>query len=83
MAKYVVIHGSFIAGKTVTGIGGSIELTDEERAHLDPLNEKLAAPEAFGAMQQVKQATAVIEAAKAPAPKTVKPEPAPKKDGGK
>jgi hypothetical protein len=82
MAKFIVVHGTFNPGKNAIGHGGSIELSPEEKAHLDPDGNKLVTPDVFDAMQKKAAASAVVEAAKAPA-KAPEPKAAPKKDGGK
>ena len=84
MPKYIVTHGSFVAGKAVTGIGGELEMSAEEKAHLDPDGNKLATPEVYAAMQKKAEAEAVlVKAAEAPKPKAeAKPEPKPALKGG-
>ena len=80
MAKYIVTHSTFITGKEHVGIGGSVEMSEADKAHLDPDGNKLATPEVFEAMR-AKTAAEVVIATKVEA-KPKAPTPAPAHKGG-
>lgn len=84
MPTFIITHGSVILarplnadGKPVSGgkqrslvIGDSIELTPEERAHMDPSGTQLVTPEVFAEMKKSADAAAALEeASKKEAPK--------------
>lgn len=83
MAKFIVAHGSLITGKTAAQIGDAVELSPEEKAHLDPDGNKFVTPEVFDAMQKKTSAQAVIDTSSKPkASKPAPPPPAPTPKGG-
>jgi hypothetical protein len=85
MAKYIVTHGTIISGKELIGLGGSVEMSPEDKGHIDPDGNKLATPEVYEQMQRASVALKAVEEAKAkPAPKAeAKPSsPAPTPKGG-
>jgi predicted HAD superfamily Cof-like phosphohydrolase len=51
MPQYIITHGSFVTSQGVKVTGDAIELSESDRAHLDPLNEKLAAPDTWKKLQ--------------------------------
>ncbi len=88
MPKFIVIHGNIKTAGGWQHVGTEVELSDEERAHIDPRGELLATPQQFADLQAIEKAEKRLEeskkAAKAaptatPAPKPTEPHKADKK----
>lgn len=63
MAKYIVVHGSIKTGSASVHVGEPIEMSDEDKASVDPEGRLLVTPEVFEALKQQAEAQERLEAA--------------------
>lgn len=57
MPKYIVTHGSLKSAAGVAKIGDTVEMSEEERKHLDPHGNKFATPEVAAELAKADAAT--------------------------